>query len=170
MDDDREARARALVRRTMRNAEALFSKEGNRRINRQLLERQEIEVVVAVARSGDAEAIEILKEYGRGADRARVLVPEDLVKFAWECFIYGEPKAKPGTKAKDTAWKFQTIALLVKVIIQEFGFPGYANAAHRGDPAGPMTACRVVAEEVGLSERTVEEIWTARKPGIMRTG
>ena len=41
---------------------------------------------------------------------------------------------------------------------QDFGFPKYGNPERRGNADAPMSACRLVAEELGLSERTVEEI------------
>jgi hypothetical protein len=46
-----------------------------------------------------------------------------------------------------------TIALLLKMVKRDFGFPEYSNPEHRGNPDAPMSACRLVAEETGLSER-----------------
>jgi hypothetical protein len=52
-----------------------------------------------------------------------------------------------------------TIAKLVDMVSLEYGFPEYRSVEHRGQKNGPMSACRLVAEELKLSERTVEKIW-----------
>ena len=47
---------------------------------------------------------------------------------------------------------------LVKRISRDYGFPEYPpNPEDRHDPDAPMTACRIVGEESGFSERTIEE-------------
>jgi hypothetical protein len=78
------------------------------------------------------------------------------------------PKAKSGTSPKDTDLKYTTIALLVKIVSRDYGFPEYSNPEHRGNPDAPMSACGLVADELGLSERTVEEIWADRKAMVTR--
>ncbi len=90
-------------------------------------------------------------------------VPPELLEFALEYFIDGKPKAPSGSSPKDTVTRDLAIAALVKIVHQDFGFPEYRNPEWRGEKAGPMTACRLVAEEFGLAERTVEDIRSAHK-------
>jgi hypothetical protein len=167
MLEDRERLAREAVRRVKRNLPWLFSKEGSRRFYRAHMEVAEIETLVALAREGDKDALEILRKYAGGARRAGMKVPPDLHELVWEWFIDGPPKAKSGTSPKDTGLKYNATAQLVKMA-RDYGFPEYSNPEHRGNPGAPMSACRLVAEELGLSERTVEEIWADRKAMVTR--
>lgn len=160
---DQEQKAREAVRRVIRNLPDLFSKEGNQRFFRSHMEVQDVEFLVAAAREGDKDAVEILRGHARGARRARMNVPDALHEFVWEFFIDGPPKAKSGPSSKDSDLRYQTIALLVKIVSRDYGFPEYRNVEHRGSSSGPMTAILLVAEELGLSERTVEDIWADRK-------
>ena len=80
--------------------------------------------------------------------------------------IDGPPKAKSGPSPKDAELRYTTIALLMKTVSEDYGFPEYTPPAHRGNPDAPMSACRLVAEELGLSDRTVEEIWAERKASV----
>jgi hypothetical protein len=77
-------------------------------------------------------------------------------------------KAKSGSSPKDTGLKHRTIALLVKIVSQDYGFPEYRNPEHRGEESGPMSACLLVAQELGLKERWVEEIWAERKASVLK--
>jgi hypothetical protein len=166
--DDREARAREAVRRVTRNAPQLFSKEISRKFYRARMEAAEVDTLVALAREGDKDALEILRKHARGASRARVNVPWSFHEFVWECFIDGPPAAKSGLSPKDMGLKHLTIALMVKVVITDFGFPEYRNAEHRGEKSGPISACLLVAQELGLDERWVEEIWAERKASVLK--
>jgi hypothetical protein len=168
MLENRERLAREAVRRTKKNAPWLFSKKGSQQFHRAHMERADIETLVVLAREGDKDALEILRKYARGARGTRMNAPADLHEFVWEWFIDGPPKAKSGTSPKDTELKYTTIALLVKIVSQDYGFPEYSNPEHRGNPDAPVSACRLVAEELELSERTVEEIWAERKERVTR--
>ena len=167
---DQEKRAREAVRKAMQKLPELFSKGWNRRFFRAHLEVQNVEVLVAAAREGDHDALDILREHARGARKAGMNVPDDFHAFVWEYFIDGPPKAKSGSNSKDSELRFQTIALLVKIVNQDYGFPEYRNPEHRGRKDGPLSACKLVAEELGLAERTVEEISGERKAGLTRSG
>jgi len=166
--DDKEKRAREAVRRIRKNLPWLFSKEGNRRFFRAPLETMEPEVLVAAAREGDSDAIEILKNYARGARRSGMHVPQALHEFVWEWFLDGPPKAKSGQSPKDTELRKQTIRIMVK-IVAEYGFNVSRNAEHRGRKDGPMTAQKLLAEELGLAETTVTDLWNERGVSL-RTG
>jgi hypothetical protein len=168
MLEDRERLAREAVRKAKKNAPGLFSKEGSRQFYRAHMERADIEILVALAREGDKDALEILRTYARGARHASMTVPADLHEFVWEWFIDGPPKAKSGTNPKATGLKYLTIALLVNKVNQDYGFPEYRNSEHRGNPDAPMSACLLVGEELGLGERTVEEIWADYKAMVTR--
>ncbi|PWT73228.1 MAG: hypothetical protein C5B46_05660 [Proteobacteria bacterium] len=169
MLEDRERLAREAVRKAVRNAPFLFSKEGSQRFYRHHMEAQDADVLVALARDGDKDALELLKRYASGARRAGLTVPTALHEFVWEYFIDGAPKAKPGSSPKDIGLKHQTIAVLVKIVSQDYGFPEYRNWEHRGEKTGPRSACLLVAEELGLDEQTVEAVWRERKAAILRT-
>jgi hypothetical protein len=166
--EDRERIAREAVRKVAKNLPWLFSKEGSQRFYRAHMEVADIGTLVALAREGDKDAVEILRTNAEGARRAGMKVPTDLHEFVWEWFIDGPPKAKSGPSPKDSGRKRLTIALLVKMVKGDFGFPEYSNPEHRGNPDAPMSACRLVAEETGLSERMVEEIWGKRKTLVTR--
>ena len=163
---DQEKLAREAVQKALRNLPWLFSKEGNRQFFLSHLEAQDPEFLVAAAREGDHDALEFLRRYASGARRAGMKVPDAFHEFVWECFIDGLPKAKSGTGPKDTELHYQTIALLVKIVSKDYGFPEYRNVEHRGHNAGPMSACKLVAEELGLGERWIEEIWGERKASV----
>jgi hypothetical protein len=165
MLEDRERLAREAVRKAKKNAARLFTKEGSFRA---LMERENPEWLVMLARGGDKDALEILRKYARGAARAGMGVPRELHAFVWEWFIDGPPKARSGTSLKDTGLRHMAIALLVSMVTRDYGFPEYRNPEHRGEKTGPMSACRLVAEETGLSERRIEELWRGHKPVIIR--
>ena len=151
-----------------RNAPQLFSKEISRKFYRVRMEVAEVDTLVALAREGDKDALEILRKHARGASGARMNVPQSLHEFVWECFIDGPPKAKSGLSPKDMGLKHLTIALMVKIVSQDYGLPEYRNAEHRGAESGPMSACLLVAQELGLKERWVEEIWADRKASVLK--
>jgi hypothetical protein len=168
-NDDREARAREAIRRMIRNAAQLLEKETSRKFYRARMEVENVETLVALAREGDKDALDLLREYARGARRhAQLKVPRALHEFVWEIFVDGPPPAKSGLSPKDMGLKHLTIALMVKMVTQDFGFPQYRNTEHRGEKGGPISACLLVAEEIGLAERTVEEILASRKASVLR--
>jgi hypothetical protein len=164
MLQDRERLAREAVQKVKKNAAPLlFSQETSQQFFRTRMEVENIDMLVALARDGDKEAVEILRKYARGARRTGIKVPTDLHEFVWEWFIDGAPKAKSGTNPKDTELRYQTIARLVKVVSRDYGFPEYNGPETRDNPDAPMTACQIVADELDLSVRTVEKIWIERK-------
>jgi hypothetical protein len=174
MLQNRERLAREAVRKVLKNAPFLFTKEGSQRFYRSHMEAESVERLVALAREGDKEALEILKKYARGARGVlarglRLNVPTVLHEFVWEWFIDGPPKAKSGSSPKDTGLKKVTIALCVKIVSQDYGFDEYTSPGRRDDPDVPMSACRLVAQELGLSERYVEEIWAEYKEMLLRS-
>jgi hypothetical protein len=165
--EDQEARARDAVRRMTRNAPQLFLKEISRKFYRARMEVAEVNTLVALAREGDKDALEILRKHARGASRACMNVPRSFHEFVWECFIDGPPPAKSGLSPKDMGLKHLTIALMVKIVSQDYGLPEYRNAEHRGARSGPISACLLVAQELGLDEHWVEEIWADRKASAL---
>jgi hypothetical protein len=165
---EREALAREDVRKVKKNAAALFTKEFNQRNYRAYMERESIERLVELARAGDKDAVEFLLNRGRVARSLGVTIPTCFHEFVWEWFLDGPPKASPGSSPKDTGLKHLTIALLVKLVSKDHGFPEYGGPDQRGDPNAPMTACRLVAEELGLSESWVIRIWDEYKEIVLR--
>jgi hypothetical protein len=114
MLEDRERLAREAVRKAKKNVSWLFTKEGSRRLFRLHMEAEGVEMLVALARGGDKDAVEILRKHARGARAASMGVPIDLHEFVWEWFIDGPPKAKSGSNLKDTGLRHLSIALLVR--------------------------------------------------------
>ena len=158
------ATARRFVRSKVERLPEFFSKTGNREFFKAQLQVQKIEIVLAAARKGDRDALEILREHVRGNGHS---LSDDLHAFILQCFIDGAPKASPGAKPKDTLLRDQMIAMLVRFVNVTYGFPIYRNAEHRGEETGPITACRIVGEEVGLSEDRIEKICAAyRKDSV----
>ena len=169
MPEDRERLAREAVRKVLRDAPWQFSKEGNRQFFRDHMEVENIDMLVALARAGDKDAVKILRKCARSARSvAGMKVPPELHEFVWEWFIDGPPKAKSGSSPKDTELRYTAIARRVQIVSEDYGFPEYSNPEHRGNPDAPMSACRLVAEELGLSVRMVEEIWADRKASLTR--
>jgi hypothetical protein len=168
--DDREARAREAVQRMKRNTAQLFSKETSRKFYRAFMEVADVDILVALAREGDKDALEILRRHADGARRAGMNVSQSFHEFVWEYFVDGPPAAKSGSGPKDSGLMHLTIAVMVRIVSRDYGFPEYRNSEYRGKKAGPMTACRLVAEEMGFSERTIEDIWGERKAAVLRTG
>src|SRR5262245_60138943 len=168
MREDRERLAREAVRKVVRDMPWLFSKEGNQQFFRAHMEVENINMLVALARAGDKHAVEVLRKYARGARSAGMKFPTDLQEFVWEWFIDGPPKAKSGPSPKDTVVRDRAIAVCVKIVNQEHGFPEYTAPEHRGNPYAAMSACRLVAEELALSESTVEKIWAEQKKVVTR--
>jgi hypothetical protein len=84
MLEDRERLAREAVRKAKKNAPGLFSKELSQRWHRAHMERADIETLLALAREGDKDALEILRKHARGARGAGMKVPPDFHAFVWE--------------------------------------------------------------------------------------
>jgi hypothetical protein len=166
---ERERLAREAVRKVKKNVSWLFTKEGSQFFYAAHMELASIEVLVMLAREGDKNAIEILREHAIAiAGCEDVDVPREFHEFVWEWFMYGPPKAKSGSSPKDIGLYHLTVALLVDMVSRDYDFPEYRNIEHRDEKSGPMSACCLVADELGLSERTVEEIWAERKEMIRR--
>jgi hypothetical protein len=155
------------VRKAKKNLPWLFTRESRRWTDAQL-RAASIETWVALAYDGDKDAIDILQAYTQGAREAGINVPRAVEEYALDCLAFGPPKTKSGPNPKDTAKTYLTIAMLVDMVSREYGFPEYRNIEHRGETDGAMSACLLVAEELGLSERTVEKIWAERKEMICR--
>ena len=151
------------MRKALKNIPWLFDKEASRRFYRAHMEGESIERLVELAREGDKDAIEILQNRGRVARSTRARVPDCFHEFVWEWFLDGPPKAKSGLSPKDLGLRNSITDRLVKMISRDYGFPEYPNPEYRGDSDAPMTACRIVGEEFGFSERTIEE-WLRPDP------
>src|SRR5262249_10277051 len=119
MLQDRERLAREAVRKAKVNAAWLFTKEGSKFFYAAHMELASIEVLVMLARGGDKNAIEILRDRARDAARAGMNVPRDLHEFVWEYFIDGPPPAKSGSSPQDTSLKHQAIAQLVDMVSRD---------------------------------------------------
>src|SRR5262245_58780539 len=127
LETEREASAREAVRRVIRNKPHLFSKEFSRKLYSAGMEVADVDTLVALAREGDKDALDILRKHARGARGARMNVPLSLHEFVWEYFIDGPPRAKSGLSPKDMGLKHQAIAVMVKIVSQDYGFPEYRN-------------------------------------------
>jgi hypothetical protein len=167
--NDREKNAREAVQRAKRNLSWMFSREGNRKWHRAHLARQTPEFLVAGAREGDHDCFELLREYAREARHTGQEVPRDLHEFVFELFIDGKPPARPGSSPKDLGLRNLGIAILVKIVRDDHGFPATRNPEYRGEKEGPLSACLIVAQEMGLSESRVEKIWGERKASVTST-
>jgi hypothetical protein len=143
---------------------------------KRLTKAEDVDVLVALAFEREKNALEILRAYVRrlykSAQRARgasVEIPASVRELMFEVFINGEPRAKPGPKPTTSGQRNTTIASLVMWVSKAYGFPIYGNAEHRGNPNAPMTALRLVGEEAGLDELTVEEIYVGRLAMLKRS-
>jgi hypothetical protein len=163
-----ETGAREAVRRIVRNAAPLFTREFNRKFFRAQMNVEAVDKLVELAHEGDKDALEILRNHARGAAPAGTNAPRSLQEFVWECFIEGRPPAKSGLSPKDTELKHVTIAIMVKIVSKDYGLPEYRNPEHRGSTSGPMSACLLVAQELDLSERSIEKIWADHKGSVLR--
>jgi hypothetical protein len=172
MLQNREQLAREAVRKMIKNAGKLFIRESSRLFySSRMKKRADIQTLVALAREGDKEATEILRETAvavAGCEDA--IIPRCFHEFVWEWFMYGPPKTPSGLGPKDTGLKHQTIATIVKIVIEDYGLPEYRNSEELSNPEAPMTACQIVAEETGMSESWVIKIWQDRKEMFTRVG
>jgi hypothetical protein len=149
MTDDREKRAREHVRQVLKKHPELLSAKWFRQVTRAHMETRDVEWLVDAAREGDKDALELLRNHARGArQHSSLIMPRKFHEFVWEFFIDGPPPAESGPSPRDTDGKYQTIALLVQMVHRDYGFPIYRNVEHRGEKSGPMSACKLVAEEL----------------------
>ena len=172
---NQEQAAREAVRKAVKNAAGLFTKEFGQRFSRARMEEENIERLVDLARDGDKEALELvrryvsgLRKYARESGQNVMRLPLCVTELALEILTDGPPKAKSGPSPKNTEIRHRAIALCVKIVSQDYGFPEYTAPEHRGNPYALMSACRLVAEELGLSESTVEKIWADYKEAVTR--
>ena len=149
--EDRERRAREYVRRVVKGATRSLSKEGSRKFFRLHLESQRPELLLAIAREGDPDALEFLRDYARGARKATGTA------FVWDYFIDGPPKARPGPKPQETLARNIIIKALVPVVSDEFRLDKTRDKS-RHNTKDRLSACAIVAQEMNLGEGNVEEI------------
>jgi hypothetical protein len=175
VDRDWERRGRAAVRAVKRNLPWLLDREGNEQIFRSHMETESDEVLADLARVGEKTALEILRERIRilheaalHEGRASLVLHDRVRELALEVFLYGPPKSASGPKATRTAYRDRTIALLVKIVHVDYGFPIYGNPQHRGRKDAPLSAVRLVADELAMTERAVDDIWRDNKDAVMR--
>lgn len=153
------ATARNFVRQELQRQEHLISKEGNRRAFREQLSAEKTEVVLSAARKGDADAIDVLRDRARTGNG----LSDEFHAFIRDYFINGQPKAPPGGHVKNVYIRNQVIAWMVRFVSATYGLPEYRNAEHRGEKSGPISACQLVGEEIGLSEDRIEKIFAAEQ-------
>src|SRR5262249_48822479 len=135
-------------RKVLRDAPWQFSKEGNRQFFRDHMEVENIDMLVALARAGDKDAVEILRKCARDARSAGMKVPpDDLQEFVWEWFIDGPPKAKSGASQKDTEVGYTAIAGWGQMVRGNYGSRKYSTSEHRGNQTAQMSGCGLVGEE-----------------------
>jgi hypothetical protein len=168
IDRDREKRARAAVWALRRKWPGLFTHEGNEAFYGTRMEAADDETLAELAWAGEKQARGILRERVRLAYEAAQREGRDVslhprvVMLAVEVFCYGSPKAASGPKPTQTGLRDTMIVLMVKAVHEHFGFPLFAQPEHRDTENAPMTCHRLVGEELGLDERTIERIWGAR--------
>jgi hypothetical protein len=165
---DQETRARDAIRRQLPEMKRSLSKDGSRQFFRTHLQIENVERLIGAAREGNADALEILREHARGARQTGMQVPTEFHVFVWEYFVDGPPKAPPGPKLQDSLLRAMIVVSLVKVVSEEFGFPVYRNKSRHNAKIGPFSACAIVAQELRLSESTVEAIWNDGKANVGR--
>ena len=154
----------------------LLSKEGNPKISStRTFEAADVENLGGSgARTANREALDILRKHARRwhqdalNDKApEVKVPNALLQLLFEIFIYGPPKAKRGVGPKDTLLRYQTHPRpRPRLVHQDFGCSPRLHTnpePSRRSGIAPLSACRLVGEELGLDDRGVEEI--LRKTG-----
>ena len=175
MLQDRERLAREAVRKTLKKQPWLFTKEGSQRFYRAHMEAEDIGVLVDLARDGDKDALEIVRQYVRGLRKyAResglsvMQIPLCVTELALEILTDGPPKTQAGPDPRDTALRYQTLAGLVNRVSLVHGFPEYTLPGRRDEADVPMSACRLVAQETGYSESAVEKAWSEYKEAFLR--
>lgn len=158
-----EELARARVRRIVReSAPRSLSRVGSRQYFRQWLEQQSTERLIEAASEGDGDALDLLRVRAREARLTGAEAPHAFHAFVWECFIDGPPKAPPGPSPKSYVLRNMIVPGLVKALHEEFGLPLQRNTEHRDKKTGPLSACALVAQELGMSESTVADLWAKR--------
>jgi hypothetical protein len=165
---DQETRAREAIRKQLPGMKRSLSKEGSRQYFRRHLEVEDVERLIGVAREGNVDALAILREHARGARDAGMNVPDKLHVFVWDFFIDGPPKTPPGPKPQDTLLRDMIVVSLVKIVNEEFGYRVHRGKEHHDSKTGPFSACAIVAQELGLGESNIEDIWNAGMANVGR--
>jgi hypothetical protein len=170
---EREAGARNAVRRVRWDATRSLTKDGSRQYWRNYVGSLDVPDLVDLARDGDKDALDRLRDYARGVRRAipeipSLDIPRELLGFTLEFFIDGQPKARPGPSPRDTTLRNRLVVSLVKIVNEEFGFDVHRNEDLRNSNEGTLSACAIVADELGLGESNVEDIWNDLKSTLGR--
>jgi hypothetical protein len=173
--DEQERQAREMVRQFKRDYPEHLEAAGNRKLYNRRMAGYSNELICIFARHGDKYALKIARKRALKAMESAVMglawsdnetvqdlfhvVPPELVELALEIFVHGEPEGKRGPSDKSYWLRNQAIAHLVRQVAESFGFPIHMPYADRGNDSGrPMTACRIVGEELGLDDETIEGI------------
>jgi hypothetical protein len=170
--EDREQRVRTMVRRFKQQNPKFF--DDNEALYAPHREAESIDTLVELAFDSDKKAFKLLQELARSiyeqahhAGRDAVF-PIPLLQLMVETFIYGEPKGKPGPKPTKNGQRDTAIARMILKVHEDYNFPLYGNVEGRDDPDAPMSAIKLVAEELELGFTTVEGIWIDRQEMVKR--
>ena len=125
--DERERRARVNARRVLAGGTRSLSKEGNRQRFRNWIEGEHTDRLIHGAREGDKECIEVLRDRGRDLRSLNLGIPASLLHLAWDVFLDGDPKGRPGPKPYDKQTRDEIIAGMVRVLVEDYGFLGHAR-------------------------------------------
>jgi hypothetical protein len=164
---EREKGAREIVRKIRDGARRSISKDGGRQFLRSHLQTQDTAFLLAAAREGSLDAIEILRIRGRAHRDAGTPVSIDFQAFVWEYFLDGPPPGPPGPRPEETLVRNMIVISLIK-ILNEDGLSLSRPKSQHDSKTGPFSAPAIIAQEFGLGEAAVEKIWSDGKANVGR--
>ena len=115
--------------------------------------------VVRMAGAGDRRSHEILKEQAALYLRRGQALPDQLAEVAPR-LISGDRPRWPSRDPAINHWRDLCITAAVQRVV-DCGFHATRGRDKHDDPDARPSACSIVAPLVRLSERRVEDIWTA---------
>jgi hypothetical protein len=153
---------------------SLFSEVESRAFVRQIFEGAARRAVgrlnvIALARAGDVDAIDVLHRLIIEAKSRGEVLPVEIQAYEMEVLEQtrhgGISQQSPGPKKKNKLVPHMFIALAVASVIDRFGLPATGRSLRR------RSACSIVAEamsEIGLAlgHKAVENIWNKYRGGM----
>jgi hypothetical protein len=158
MTDDRETRAREMIRGLLPLLKQLFSKERSRQFFNAGME-DNVDFLIDEASKGNEDALAIMRRRVLAAQLDGADLPDGYLAFILDYFVEGLPKARSGPKPWDTIMRDVMVVVLVQCVHETFKIPVHRAPEHRDSKTGPFSACALVAQEMGLGESTVQDIY-----------
>ena len=116
--------------------------------------------LIVLARSGDADAVDVLKNIIIETKSRREELPVELENYNMKLLHGGMGHRPPGAKKKNKLLRNICVATIVAAVVDRFGLAPTGRSPHR------RSACSIVAEalaeaRLSLGDKAIESIWKA---------